>query len=111
MSLQNALKYPINVIQGDDWTQLYTLSTVFDGVKNPIDLTDITFDGFVKLTREGPVAEQMAHVVIDALAGKVSFGLTDTQTSDLPIGALYYQINKTFNDYTETFLTGVFNVR
>ena len=112
MSQYNALKYPIRIVQGNDWQLDIVLSTRVDTVKTPINITNTTFAGVVRVYRDDvAVAATVTCTKTDAVNGKVSFSLTDTQTLALPLGELYYQIDKTVNNSTQTILAGTFTVK
>lgn len=102
---------PIRIVKGDDWSSVRTIYNKVDGVKTPVDITGWTGLGVVRASREGTVLATMSFQLLDPTNGKFLFSLTDTQTSALPIGALYYQMSLTNSGSTQTYCAGNFYVR
>ena len=111
MAQYNALKYPITIIQGNDWLFNLTISLSVEGVKTPVDITTTTFTGIIKTTRSATTSTSMTVTITNAAAGQLTLSLTDAQTAALSLGGLYYQVDKTVGSVTQTILTGNFNVR
>ena len=104
-------KYAIRITQGNDWDFPVTFSTSLNGVKTPINLTGATIVGRVRPTYTTGTAVSMTVTPVDLGAGKVRFGLSDTQTDALPPGNLVYQIDITISGNTQTYLSGNFIVK
>ena len=105
-------KYNIKITQGNDWNfefQLVTQDSL--GVETPINVTGYVINGVVKNTRTSAVAQTMAYTIVDAALGKLKVTLTDTQTSTLTLGSLYYQIDRTVANDTLTLFSGNFIVK
>lgn len=112
MATYAADKFTIKITQGNDWDFEFQLATEdAQGVETPINVTGYTITGIVKETRSGAVLHTMSWSIVDAAAGRLRVGLTDSQTATLPIGFLYYQIDRTIADNTLTLFSGNFLVK
>jgi hypothetical protein len=111
MTTYAADKYTIKITQGNDWNYPLTFSTSLLGVKTPIDLSGATIIGVVRPTYTSGVPVSMTTTITDAVNGKVTFSLTDTQTNSLPPGALVYDMSITIAGNTKTYLSGNFQVK
>lgn len=112
MTTYAADKYTIRITQGNDWDFEFQLLTVDSlGVETPVNVTGYTINGVVKNTRTSAVAQTMTYSIVDAALGKIRVSLSDTQTSALALGSLYYQIDRTVSDNTLTLFSGTFLVK
>jgi hypothetical protein len=111
MTTYAADKFTLKTVQGDDWEYPVTFSTSLAGIKTPIDLTGVTYIAEIRPTYSSGTVTVMSATPVDLVNGKVTFSLTDTQTSALPSGSLVYQISITISGSTKTYLQGSFIVK